>query len=172
MKWQAFLWKIQKKHIRETQGSAAIEFAFLFPVFFLTFMAVFELGAIMFVQTTLERAVLNVARFGRTGDEVPSQTREDTAQALIKAATLNYLFLDPAKLVLTVTSYDNFADIPTSSTAPSTGVKDFGSSRKPVLYTLNYPWNFWTPLLGQFLSNTPSSTIYLTATSIIQNEPF
>lgn len=162
---------VKKNHIRETQGSAAIEFTLIFPVFFLTFMAVFELGAIMFVQTTLERAVLNVARFGRTGDTVAGQTSAQTAQSLIQAATFDYLFLDSSKLVLTVTPYASFADIPTNSTAPNTGSKNFGTSRQPVLYTLTYPWQFWTPLLGQLLTAN-GSTINLTATSIVENEPY
>lgn len=150
------------------EGAAAVEFAIVFPFFFLLVMGIFELGAFLAVQTTMEVAVLQVSRFGRTGDIVAGQTAQQTAQSLAR----NYIFdlIDPEKMKLTVTPYASFADIPSRENAPNDGTQDFGTAKQPVLYTLSYEWNFFTPLIGNLLGSEGKRTII--ASSIVQNEPF
>lgn len=152
----------------DSQGSAAIEFALIAPVFFLIFMGIFELGAIMVVQTSLETAILQVSRYGRTGNTVEGQSNAATALSL--ASTYSFGLVDPNNLVLTVTPYPSFSAIPPLSQAPNTGSQNFGTGDQPVLYTLSYNWVFFTPFADTLLSATGNS-IKITSSAVIQNEP-
>lgn len=166
-----WLFKSEKKRedASKDQGAAAIEFALVSPIFLIVFLGIFEVGAVMLIQTSLETAILQVSRFGRTGDTVAGQSAQQTATSL--AAQYSFGLVDPTKLVLTVTPYTSFAAIPTLSQAPSSGTQNFGTGNQPVLYTLSYKWTFFTPLVGKLLSAN-GTDITLTASAVIQNEPF
>lgn len=153
----------------QTQGSAAIEFAIIAPAFFLLFIGIFELGAIMFVKTSMETAILQVSRFGRTGDTVKGQTIQQTAQSLV--ADYSFGLLDPSKLILTVTPYPNFASMPLLQDAPDDGSQNFGSGDQLVLYTLSYDWDLFTPLVAKLLSPNGKS-VKLKASTVVVNEPY
>jgi len=168
--WCGFNRDKEKNLLSDNKGSAAIEFALVSPVFFLLFIGVFEVGAVMLVKTSLETAILEVSRFGRTGSIVAGQTQQQTAVAL--ADQYSFGLVDPSKLVLTVTPYASFSAIPLLATAPNTGTQDFGVGKQPVLYTLSYNWIFFTPLVGKYLSPTGNNAILLTASAVIENEPF
>ena len=53
--------------IRSDQGSAAIEFAFVAPVFFALMLGIMEIGTMMFAQFALQNSVMDAARLIRTG---------------------------------------------------------------------------------------------------------
>lgn len=167
--------KSEKKqdYINQTQGTTAVEFAVVAPVFFLLFMGIFEIGSMMYVQQALNLAILHVSRFGRTGDTVAGQTAKQTAASLVSQYTLG--LVDVSKLTLTATTYANFAAVPTNSQVLAqklnTGNQDFGITNQIVLYTLTYNWTFYTPLVGKFLSSNGVSKT-LIASTVVQNEPF
>jgi Flp pilus assembly protein TadG len=168
------LWpfKSRKGKINEVgnDGATAVEFALIAPAFFLIFMGIFEVGAILLVQTSLETSILQVSRFGRTGGSVTGQTSSQTAIAL--ADQYSFGLVNPSNLVLTVTPYSSFAAMPTLANAPSGGTQNFGTANQDVLYTLSYNWKFFTPMVGILLSPTGNGSITLTASAVIQNEPF
>lgn len=170
LKWWGFKLNKKKNCLSSTRGSAAIEFAIIAPAFLLLFMAIFEIGAIMLVKSSLELSVLQVSRFGRTGSVVAGETSQQTATSL--ATQYSFGLVDPAKLILTVTPYASFSAIPPLAQAPSTGVQNFGTGNQAVLYTLSYNWNFFTPfLVGKLLSKNGTS-INLQASAVVMNEPF
>jgi Flp pilus assembly protein TadG len=162
--------KLEKKKIRalDTRGATAVEFALLAPVFLIVFLGIFEIGAVMTIQTTLELAVLEVSRFGRTGSIVAGETAQQTAASLVNAYSLG--LMDSSKVVLTVTPYSSFSAMPLRSQAPMDGSQNFGEGGQPVLYTLSYKWNYFTPLVGKLLSSSGSTT--LISSAVVQNEPF
>ncbi len=168
------LWPFRSKkgkgNIESTRGTTAVEFALIAPVFFLILLGIFEFGMVVLIQTSLETSILQVSRFGRTGSVVAGQSAAQTAIAL--ADQYSFGLVNPANLVLTVTPYASFAAIPPLATAPTTGAQNFGKSSQPVLYTLSYNWNFFTPLVGSVLSPNGTGSITLTASAIVQNEPF
>ena len=161
--------KEASKRLFNTKGSTAIEFAIVAPVFLLLLIGAFEVGAIMLVKTTLETAVYQVSRFGRTGSSVAGQTPQQVAVSL--ADEYSFGIVNASNLVLTVTPYASFSAMPTLNAAPNTGVQNFGTANQAVLYTLSYNWNFFTPLVGKYLSPNGTS-ITLTASAIVENEPF
>lgn len=57
----------QKAWIRSDQGSAAIEFGFIAPVFFALMLGILEIGVMMFTQFALQNSVMSAARLIRTG---------------------------------------------------------------------------------------------------------
>ncbi|OJW51447.1 MAG: hypothetical protein BGO67_06795 [Alphaproteobacteria bacterium 41-28] len=154
----------------DNKGATAVEFALIAPVFFLVFFGIFEVGAILLVQTSLETSILQVSRFGRTGGSVAGQTSSQTAIAL--ADQYSFGLVNPTNLVLTVTPYSSFSAMPTLANAPTGGTQNFGTANQDVLYTLSYNWTFFTPMLGTLLSPTGNGSITLTASAVVQNEPF
>lgn len=152
---------------RDTQGTASLEFGIIAPVFFLLFIGIFEVGAILLVQKSLETAVLQVSRFGRTGDTVTGQTPQETAASLVD--TYSFGLVDPSDLVLTVTPYASFSDVPSLGDAPDNGTQDFGTAEQIVLYTLSYRWSFFSLLVGTAMG---VGSLDLKASTIIVNEPF
>ena len=56
-----------KAWLRSDQGSAAIEFAFVAPVFFALMLGILEIGVMMFAQFALQNSVMDAARLIRTG---------------------------------------------------------------------------------------------------------
>ncbi|MBS0272581.1 MAG: pilus assembly protein [Proteobacteria bacterium] len=152
----------------DNRGGAAIEFGLISPVFFVAIIGIFEVGAMMLIQASLEMAVLQVSRYGRTGSSVAGQTSAEVAASL--ASTYSYGFVNPSLMQLTVVPYSSFSAIPPLSQVQVTGTQDFGLSKQPVLYVLSYDWNFLTPFVGQLLSSTGSIT--LKAVAVIQNEPY
>ena len=168
------LWPFKSKkgktNVIDSNGATAVEFALIAPVFFLVFFGIFEVGAILLVQTSLETSILQVSRFGRTGGSVTGQTSSETAISL--ANQYSFGLVNPANLVLTVTPYSSFSAMPTLSNAPTGGTQNFGTGNQDVLYTLSYNWTFFTPLVGNLLSPTGNGSIKLTASAVVQNEPF
>ena len=53
--------------VRSEQGSAAIEFAFIAPVFFALMLGILEIGVMMFAQFALQNSVMDAGRMIRTG---------------------------------------------------------------------------------------------------------
>jgi len=163
--------KKSQKFVSDDRGTTAVEFALISTAFCLILMGIFEVGAILLVQTTLETVVLQVSRYGRTGSTVTGQTSTQVAQGLVNQYSVG--LVNPAKVVLTVTPYASFAAMPTNAQVVSgggnTGVQNFGTASQPVLYTATYNWNFFTPLIGKLFSSTGSIT--LIASAIVENEP-
>jgi len=53
--------------VRSNRGSAAIEFAFVAPIFFALMLGIIEIGVMMFAQFALQNSVMDAARLIRTG---------------------------------------------------------------------------------------------------------
>jgi len=56
-----------KAWIRSDRGSAALEFAFVAPVFFALMLGILEIGVMTFTQFALQNSVMDAARLIRTG---------------------------------------------------------------------------------------------------------
>ena len=58
---------LQRLRTRGTDGSAAMEFAFVAPIFFTLMLGILQLGIMIFGQFALQNAVTQAARLIRTG---------------------------------------------------------------------------------------------------------
>jgi Flp pilus assembly protein TadG len=72
----SFLWK-------ERRGNAALEFAFLLPVFLVMFLGIMEFGRLLWTQTTLQHAVEAAARYAAIN--YPSCTSSSQTQSYAAA---------------------------------------------------------------------------------------
>ncbi|MBN9544531.1 MAG: pilus assembly protein [Alphaproteobacteria bacterium] len=66
LKMRVLAWR-HKAWVRSDQGSAAIEFAFVAPIFFALMLGILEIGVMMFAQFALQNSVMDAARLIRTG---------------------------------------------------------------------------------------------------------
>jgi len=173
-------------------GIAALEFAFIAPVFILLLMGIIEFSMIMFTSTVMESATNTTARLGKTGYVPPGLSRAQAIIENIENRTLG--LLDPNKITLSNQIYSNLDKIgqpepcinPTSSPCPGTAGVNFqdingngqwdpdmgkageGGAGDIVVYTVSYPWKVNTPIVSSIIG----STITLTARTVVKNEPF
>lgn len=128
---------------RSDQGSAAIEFAFIAPVFFALMLGILEIGVMTFGQFALQNAVIDAGRLIRTGQAnavasliasgipVPQCTKDAASQQVTYGNEQDWFkaqiccgvtpLLDCSKLVVTVN-------------APTTGFgANFNSLQDPAL---------------------------------------
>lgn len=156
----------QKQLIANDKGHVLVEYAFVAPIFFLLLIGTFEVASLFFVQTSLNAAIFETSRFGRTGDAEPGKTREQTAREII--GQLTYGILEPTRMHLRIQPVADFQDL--SISAVDSDSINFGGPSEPVVYTVTYDW----PLFTQMLMNAMGTgDVYrVTASSVVMNEPF
>ena len=173
-------------------GLAALEFAFVAPIFVLMLMGIIEFALIMFTSAVMESATNNTARLGKTGYTTAGMTRAQTIVANIAARTAG--LLDPKKIVITTEVYSAFPNVgqpepcispknpPCSGTAgvnyvdvngngkwdADMGASGEGNAGEVVVYTASYPWPIFTPGIRTILGNT----FTISSRTVVQNEPF
>jgi hypothetical protein len=170
-----------------------VEFAMVAPILFMLTLGTIELGVCFAADMMLRNATNMAARVGRTGYVEESSTRDAMIRGIIarQAGPL----MDATKLRLESKAYSGFDklkkpepfidangngqrdDGETFTDVNGNGVYDldqgangYGGTSQIVVYTVTYPWHFFTPLIGTLMSTTGS--IDLTATAVIQNEPY
>lgn len=175
----------------DTDGATAIEFALVAPVLFAFLLGTIELGIVYTANVLLKHATHDAARTGRTG-YIPSEANQDEAiRARVKSKA--GILMDVDKLVIESLAYADFDTF--HAPEPFTdengngvwdpgedfddingnGVYDggrlgYGEADEVVLYTVTYPWKFFTPFIGNFMSE--DGIVTLTATAVVQNEPY
>ncbi|MFO1154188.1 MAG: TadE family protein [Rhodospirillales bacterium] len=171
-------------------GAAAVEFALIGTVLMLFLIGIFEYAFVMFVDGTLESAVLVASRYGITGSTEEGVSREDVIRDIILQRIHNLI---PAeKLTIDTKVYQNFGQIgqpePFTDTnhdgahqdgEPFTdvngngvwdddmGAAGLGGPGDVVLYTVEY---IGTALTGMF--EPIIGEIHHHAAVAVRNEPF
>jgi Flp pilus assembly pilin Flp len=174
-------------------GSTAVEFALVAPVLLFMTFAIVESGIAFAADIVLKNATYDAARTGRTGFVSDDSTQDATVKQKIKSVA--GLIMDVDKLVITSLSYENFDDLKKPEPfidKNGNGVRDngenytdvngngkydldqgangYGGTAQVVRYTVSYPWTFHTPILKEVVGN--GGTIDLSATAVVQNEPY
>lgn len=164
--------------LRSRSGSAAIEFAFVAPVFFLFLMATMETGLIYLSNFVLQNATSDAARQIRTGQVAASNMTQAQFRTLICNGIAPLLACDP-NLQIDVETFPSFASANITNPILASGGLDPklnnwapGTVCSIVLVRTFYTWNVVTPLLTPFLVNMSSNNHLLTAAAAFRNEPF
>lgn len=177
----------------DRRAATAIEFALIAPVLFMLTLGTVELGLCFTADIVLRNATSSASRLGRTGYVANNSTRD--AMVLAQISQEVGAILDPSRISLVSKAYGGFEDIGRPEPfvdVNGNGKRDDGESytdvngngkydldrgkdglggtSQIVIYTVTYPWSFFTPLVGRMISST--GTILLTATAVIQNEPY
>ncbi len=154
-------------------------------------VGVMEVGNVLFVNSLMEGAAGEAARYGLTGQETEAQ-RLANIQSIIGTNTIGLVDLGTAQV--TTTTYANFGDIgePYTDDAPTHGQYDLGESffdinnngtfdpdagtpgignpSEIVVYRIEYDLPLLTGLLSNLLGHTGKMKVK-TAIPIV-NEPF
>lgn len=187
VRWKKFRARMKAE---SRMGSAAIEFAFIAPLFFTLLLGTFEAAVIFFSQAVLQNGVVEMARLVRTGQ---AQTGLD--QAAFRSQLCDKIApVVPCSgnLQVDVEAYTSFGGVPNQSQVLNSDQSLNGNLNKyvtggacdVVLVRAFYVWPVVTPVLSWFLINVqiPSTdaqgkTSYsgghlVTATAAFRNEPF
>jgi hypothetical protein len=190
----AFLMARLKRLARDRSGSAALEFAYAFPVIVMVVVGLLELSMIMFVSSLMEGGLRDASRFSITGGVPAGMTREQAIVNIVNDRTLGLLDLTPGDVHMRV--YDNFTQVgqpePLLIDANGNGRYDAGDtytdvngnghwdedmaaagaggSGDVVVYDLVVDWPLLTPLLAPFIGH--DGLIKLGASIAVRNEPY
>lgn len=177
---------------RDDSGTTAIEFAFIALGLIYFMVGIIEFAMAMTVGNSLEAATNLSSRLGKTGyvDEEAQLSQEQTILGEVERRVGP--MIDMTKLELSYEVYNDFdsltnpdliedkngdgdTDDPGEWTdVDGDGFKDgsegVGSSGNIVVYKILYPWQVFTPLIGNIIGN--GGIIDLVAYSVVKNEPY
>lgn len=175
-----------------TDGSAAIEFAFTAPLLIMTIVGIMEFSMIMFLNVALEGGLRDAARFGTTGWVPNGLSRKDVIIQKLQDASLGLIPIDDENV--TALAYSNFSEIgqpePYVDSSPANGQYDAGESFNDVNGNGQWDADMGTPGLGGacavvvyrvetewrlllgLLADTIGDPVKLTASTAVRNEPF
>ncbi len=167
------MWSFKKFHRasrcdKPRKGATAVEMALIAPVFFMMLMGVTETSLIMLVQHLLESATFNASRLAKTGFVTEGRTQLETVMDSLNTQ-LGHLspLVDVSKLSMISTSYGNLSQID----QPEQGTEGLGTAQEVVVYTISYPWKFFTPMIGDIIGDE-NVRVQLTSRIVVRNEPY
>ena len=175
-------------------GVAILEFGLAAPVVILATVGLIELGTMMFVNSLVEGALREAARFGITGFSPEGVSREERILEIVADHTNGLVDMQTATVTQLI--YPGFGDVgqpePFDDAPPSNGTYDLGESFQDingngvwdsdmgaagaggpgavVLYTIAVDWPALTPMFRPFLGE--DGKIRMGASVAVRNEPF
>jgi Flp pilus assembly protein TadG len=174
------LFFLPRRRLRDDSGSAAIEFAFVAPVFFMLLFGIIEGGIMFFGQEALMNATQDAARVIRTGQAQGTLSQDDFKNKVCSG--ISGLFKADANctnLQVDVQNYPaGFANGQSSPTDASGNLLagqnryNTGGPCDVVIVRAFYKYNVITPMLRPLLGSTASGYKYLVAAAAFRNEPF
>lgn len=180
-----------RRLLRDDAGTTAIEFAFIALGLVYLMIGIIEFSLAMTVGNSLEAATNLSSRLGKTGyvDDV-AETQEQTILDEIERRVGP--MIDMTKLDITHEVFNDFDSLTTpdliedkngdgdtadpgewtdvDSDGFQDGAEGVGESGNIVVYKIMYPWQVFTPLIGNIIGN--GGVIHLTAYSVVKNEPY
>jgi Flp pilus assembly protein TadG len=162
---------------RNRNGSAAVEFAMIAPMFIALLFAILESAMVFFAAQVLETVTQDSARMIMTGQE---QTA-GKSQAQFKTdlcGKVNALFDCVNGITIDVESFPQFSTVSLPDPIDANGNYAPPSNYLPggpgdiVVVRVFYQWPIFVTRFGFNLSDVTANTRLLTATAAFQNEPY
>jgi hypothetical protein len=182
-----------RRLVGASEGSTAVDFAIIAPVFFLFVVGILEFSMLMLGETLLQSAVTDASRFGLTGRTLVGQTREQVIADLVASRT--YGLIDSERLEFDTLVYPSFDSVGRPETFTDQngngtweasepfvdingngqwdddmGAAGLGGPDDVVLYRVRYDWQMLTPMFR--LMFPPTGVIPMEASLAVRNEPF
>jgi TadE-like protein len=150
------------KRLRDAKGTALIEAAIITPLFLLLTFAIVDFGALFYAYLALENGVSLASRYGITGRAMDDPMNPGTP--LGHEATLKAAMRQGTPTLTIPDSAFTFAH-----RAPGGGawVNGVGGPGELERVSVNYTWQFFTPLVGVFFTN---GEVNLRVESAMKNE--
>jgi Flp pilus assembly protein TadG len=187
--------RLLRRFRRNGEGSAAIEFMLIAPLFFALLFAIIETAIMFFASQVLESITQDAARMVMTGQaqngQVPQCGGAPCTQATFKkyvCAQIPAAMFNCNLIYVDVENYANYQSItlPTpidksgnfvNNTAYSPGASSACSNNTSctnsiVVVRLYYAWQLFVTGLGYNISNMNGNQRLLMATAVFRNEPF
>lgn len=171
-----------KKLVRSEKGVAAVEFAFIAPVFLLLMGIMLETGLMAFTEFVLQSGVQRAAREVKTG--VAQNAAYSAADFKNKICSLVGVLINCGQVYVYVKPDTSFAALNASvpdplTVGPSYGgggtVQNYscGGPMQAVAIVATYDWKFSIPYFMEPLGNVDGGkTRRLVGISTFRNEPF
>lgn len=162
------LLSLRAKRSKGERGVTSIEFALIAPVFIMLLIGITEMSLVLLANHLLENATYNASRTGKTGYVAEGQTQLETVTGVLLSRLSGLApLLDPSRITITTTSYGSLSDIG----QPDQGTEEsLGTASEVVVYTITYPWQLFTPLIGNLIGDE-NREINLTSRIVVRNEP-
>jgi len=163
---------------RNRTASAAVQFAFIAPLFFGLLFAIIETALMFFAGQVLETMTQDAARTVLTGQAQKAAYASWTDfRDQVVCKTPPVLFTC-SSIYIDVESYTSFQTVSISSQID--GTKSFinnmqynpGGPGSIVVVRLFYQWPTFVTGLGFNLSNLSNNSVLLSATAAFKNEPY
>ena len=169
------------------KGSAAIEFAFVAPIFFVLLLGIFESAIMFFSQEVLQSAMGDMGRMIRTGQTSCYTTGSGGAcQAMTQDQFRSLLCAKVAPLlqcnsnlqidVQAFNGYTNIGNAPPLTAGntldPTLANFQLGGACDVVLARAFYTWPVVTPVMTWFLVNMAGGKHLMIGATAFRNEPF
>jgi Flp pilus assembly protein TadG len=162
---------------RNEDGSVAIEFAIIAPVFFFLMFVIAETALVFIAEQVLENAVFETARLIRTGQAQNANMSEADFKAEVCGRASIFIDCDGADFYLDVRSFDKFQDVqfepPVDEDDNFTEPQfDYGQQSDIVVVRTYYQWPI-NPVMGrQWLNLMGNGKLLIGSFSVFRNEPF
>ncbi len=178
---------ILKRGLRNSKGTAAIEFAMIAPIFFMLFFAITESGLAYFANMTLENGVAESARLIRTGQAQGLSITKAQFRDIVCEQIEMLMSCDSDKLYIDVRAFSSFGgagfqnefdedgnineDLDAYQLGQSSAA---GNAQDIVLVRAFYKWPLFTPGFAEYYSNMPNGDNYhlISSSFAFRNEPF
>jgi Flp pilus assembly protein TadG len=173
----AFIAALTRRFRRDRKASAAVQFAFLAPLFFLMLFAIIEVAMIFFAGQTLETATQNASRLILTGQ---AQNGGYTQAQFKTGFCSNIVALIDCTggVYLDVQSYSSFSSITITNPIVGGTFSSAGFGYNPgaagdiVVVRAYYQWPLLVPGLGFNVGNLTGNKFLLGSVAAFRNEPY
>ncbi len=162
---------------RDTRGVAAVEFAFIAPVFFLFVFGMIETGVMFMANSQLQKATDDAARMVRTGQaQAATMTQNDFRNYI--CARISPLMACNSDLQVDMRAYSAFggaaygSPMKNGNLDPGLNSYQTGNAGDVVLLRVFYQWHMLTPLIAPLMKNVANGNHLMAATAAFQNEPY
>jgi len=168
--------QLVRRFLRQQDGAAAVEFAFVSIPFLALIFAIMETALVFFAGQTLETAVQDSARLIMTGQAQTGAWSKDTFKTHV-CEHIYGLFDCANGVYVDVKTFVDFASVNNPPPVNNGVFDDTQLNYSPgdvgtiEVVTLYYEWPVYTFVLGH-LNNLNGNKRLLVATAVFRNEPY
>lgn len=147
------------RRLGDSKGANLVEAAIITPLLLLLTFSIVDFAAMFYCYLALEHGVSQATRYAITGQQMSASGSPIGREASIKAA------MREATPTLSIPdSAFSFSFMPPNGSSWSSGL---GGANDVGRVTVNYTWNFMTPLIRPFF---PNGQLNLRVQSTMKNE--
>jgi Flp pilus assembly protein TadG len=147
--------------LKDTKGTAAVEFAASSFALVTVFVMLLETASMYFAQGVLESAVERAARFAATGTAPSGMTREERLLELVSSMSLG--MIDTSGVQIQTSSYASYQQ----AAMAGSGTAGLGGSDDVLKIEAAMTWPGLTPLM-----QTITGAVQLGATAVVRAERY